>query len=212
MLDNSGIYAIVNSVTGDYYIGSALTLRKRRNSHFHALRKGKHDSIYLQRAWAKYGSEAFYFRPFIVCRPADLIYFEQRAIDALKPRYNMAPKAGNCLGTKRSAEAKAKMRLAKLGKKQDPIDVEARAAKLRGVKRGPLTAEHRAKIQRANKGHTPPNKGKRGPSPPNKGTGHQFQGLTVPQWTVALKLGKNTLYERMRREGLTLQQAVFYGR
>ena len=148
MLDRSGIYGIVNSLTGDFYIGSALVLRKRRNSHFHALRKGKHDSIYLQRAWNKYGEGAFYFKPFIVCRRADLVYYEKRSIDALKPRYNMAPKAGSALGTKRSAEAKEKMRLAKLGKKYSAAHRSAISNGLKGrPKAKPVTEETRTKMR-----------------------------------------------------------------
>jgi group I intron endonuclease len=211
VLDNSGIYAIVNRTTGDYYIGSALVLRKRRNSHFHALRQGKHDSVYLQRAWEKYGSGAFYFHPFIVCRREDLIFFEQRAIDALKPRYNMRALAGSNLGAKFSDEAKAKMRAAKLGKKQNPVHVEARAALLRGVKRGPITETHRENLRRAHLGISPANKGKRGPSPPNKGTGLSYAGRNVTEWAAFLKVHPNTIYARIHKMGMSLEEAVRYG-
>lgn len=148
MLNNSGIYAIVNKTTGDYYVGSALVLRKRRSSHFHALRRGKHDSIYLQRAWTKYGPEAFYFRPFIVCRPEDLIFFEQRAIDTLKPRYNMAPNAGSNFGKKFSDAAKEKMRFAKLGRKYSAEHRAAISAGNKGKSKAkPVSAETRAKMR-----------------------------------------------------------------
>ena len=193
MLTNSGIYAIVNSTTGDCYVGSAVVLHKRRNSHFHALRKGKHDSIYLQRAWAKYGPESFYFKPFIVCRREDLIYFEQRAIDVLKPRYNMRAIAGSNLGAKFSDAAKAKMRAAKLGKKQNPVHVEERAAKLRGIKRGPITESHRENLRRSHLGISPANKGKRGPPPPNKGSGRQYADRNAIEWANILGVNPNML-------------------
>ena len=147
MLEKSGIYAIVNRVTGDYYLGSAFVLRKRRNSHLHALRRGKHDSIYLQRAWVKYGPDAFYFKPFIVCRRQDLIFFEQRAIDALKPRYNMCPRAGNNAGRKFSDAAKAKMRQAKLGKKYSEAHRAAISAATKGKPKPKPSLETRAKMR-----------------------------------------------------------------
>lgn len=185
--------------------------RKRRSSHFHALRRGKHDSIYLQRAWLKYGKAAFYFKPFIVCRPQDLIFFEQRAIDTLKPRYNMRSIAGSNLGAKFSDAAKEKMRQAKLGKKQNPVYVEARAAKLRGVKRGPITETHRENLRRSHLGIAPPNKGKRGPSPPNKGTGLQYADRNITEWATFLKIHPNTIYARMHKMGMSLEDAVHYG-
>ena len=211
MLTSSGIYEIVNNVTGDCYVGSAVSFHKRRNSHFHALRKKKHDSIYLQRAWTKYGAPAFNFKPLFVCRREDLIYFEQRAIDAFKPRYNMRALAGSNLGAKFSDEAKAKMRAAKLGKKQDPECVAVRAAKLRGIKRGPVTEAHRENLRLSHLGIAPPNKGKRGPSPPNKGMGLRYADHNVTEWAIFLKVHPNTLYARINKMGMSLEEAVRYG-
>jgi group I intron endonuclease len=105
-LANSGIYEIVNLVNGKKYIGSAKSLHSRFGNHRVRLVSGKHHNRYLQKSWIKYGAEAFAFRVLLICRPTDLICFEQRAIDSLRPEYNLSPTAGSTLlrlGQKRSA-------------------------------------------------------------------------------------------------------------
>ena len=59
--ERSGIYAIVNTVNGKRYVGSAKRFRTRWNAHRAALNKGLHHSRHLQSAWNKYGAEAFVF-------------------------------------------------------------------------------------------------------------------------------------------------------
>ena len=112
---NSGIYRII-APSGGFYIGSAIDLRGRRASHFHLLRHNKHGNRGLQRACAKYGIENLKFEPIIVCRVEDLIFFEQRAIDGLKPRYNSAPVAGSQLGLKHRRSSIAKISRNRRGK------------------------------------------------------------------------------------------------
>lgn len=56
-----GVYGILNSITGKIYIGSAIILHRRIVDHIYFLNLGKHHSILLQRAWNKYGKEAFEF-------------------------------------------------------------------------------------------------------------------------------------------------------
>ena len=55
------IYKIINKENNKFYIGSSFNIEKRKNAHFNALRNGKHHSIYLQRAYNKYGEKAFVF-------------------------------------------------------------------------------------------------------------------------------------------------------
>lgn len=57
----SGIYQILCKPTGKVYIGSAVWIAKRKRHHREALLAGKHHSQYLQKAWDKYGPEAFEF-------------------------------------------------------------------------------------------------------------------------------------------------------
>lgn len=56
-----GIYKILNTVNGKFYIGSSVNLRKRLYEHQRLLRLGKHENYHLQNAFTKYGEENFKF-------------------------------------------------------------------------------------------------------------------------------------------------------
>jgi len=103
-----GIYEII-SPSGRRYIGSAKNFEKRKREHFSALRRGKHHSTLLQRAFRKYGADLV-FRVVIVCRDADLFFYEQLLIDQLRPAYNVNPSATGTRGLKWSAESRARIR------------------------------------------------------------------------------------------------------
>ena len=60
----SGIYVIRNLVTGKIYVGSAVIIGKRVYEHRRLLMLGTHGNRLLQRAWAKYGSDAFQLAQF----------------------------------------------------------------------------------------------------------------------------------------------------
>lgn len=109
---SSGIYKITNTVNGHCYIGSAVDIQGRWSSHISKLNKNKHHSRYLQRAWLKYGADAFSFSVIEYCFPLALIFREQHFINTLKPEYNMLPIAGSSLGMKFTPESRAKMSLA----------------------------------------------------------------------------------------------------
>lgn len=53
------IYAITRTETGDAYIGSTITPKQRWIRHRCHLKLNKHHSPHLQRAWNKYGKDAF---------------------------------------------------------------------------------------------------------------------------------------------------------
>lgn len=108
-MDASGIYVIVNSITGHRYVGSAVRLQKRRREHFGALRRGDHASLVLQRAYDKHGVDALVFRLLLLCDPRDLLMYEQRAIDVFRPEYNICKVAGSRLGAKYTDEARARL-------------------------------------------------------------------------------------------------------
>lgn len=55
------IYRIVCFVTGACYIGQTKNFRQRRNGHLSTLKCRTHGNEYLQRAYDKYGKNAFYF-------------------------------------------------------------------------------------------------------------------------------------------------------
>ena len=172
---NSGVYEIVNTANGKRYVGSAKSFAARWRSHRKDLDAGKHCNAHLQRAWRAYGEGAFAFRELLICAPSDLVMYEQIAIDALLPEYNICRVAGSTLGLKMTAEARAKISAAKLGnastkgQKRDREAVERTAAAHRGMKRSeetrqkiaekargrkvpPRTAEHRARMSALHKG------------------------------------------------------------
>lgn len=55
------IYIIHNSINGKFYIGSSKNYHIRKLRHFNELRKNKHHSVHLQRAFNKYSEENFKF-------------------------------------------------------------------------------------------------------------------------------------------------------
>lgn len=134
----SGIYSIANAVNGKAYIGSAVNISKRWAMHKADLVRGVHHSQKLQRAWSKYGAEAFTFSIVeVVQERFELIAHEQRWLNAMWPDgYNISPTAGSPLGVKRSAEVRAAKSASMIGKKRPPETVE----KMRLVKRSPEAA------------------------------------------------------------------------
>lgn len=134
----TGVYCIQCKVTGKRYIGSsAICLTHRMCQHRTDLRLKSHHSILLQRAWDKYGEQAFHFTILEECPPEKCLEREQHWMDShqtFDPKfgYNILPKAGSRLGV--------------------PIPYEQRqmiSAKLKGRK---LTEQHRKNISAGGKG------------------------------------------------------------
>jgi group I intron endonuclease len=111
MHKSSGVYAIVNLLNGKCYIGSAIKLEKRFKEHRNALLRGDHNSVLMQRAWDKYGPDAFEIRTLLHCDPNYCTHYEQLCIDDYKPEYNICPTAGSRLGSKYTDEARARLAL-----------------------------------------------------------------------------------------------------
>ncbi len=94
-----GIYSIVNKHNNRHYIGSTKQLMERyRDGHLCPLRKGEHHNIHLQRAFYKYGEEAFIFQVLEVCSVDKLIereqaWFELTGCCDRKIGYNIVPRA-----------------------------------------------------------------------------------------------------------------------
>jgi group I intron endonuclease len=100
----SGVYKIEHIDSGRCYIGSSKNIRARCYEHIRTLRKAKHHSQYLQRAWNKYEEDSFQIRVLELCSIEDLLNKEQHYIDTLLPEYNMTKEAGSPLGVVRSKE------------------------------------------------------------------------------------------------------------
>jgi group I intron endonuclease len=72
------VYAIENKLNGRCYIGSASDYKSRWHTHRSTLRRGVHHSFVLQRAWDKYGEEAFTFKLLVICPLDQRIEYENR--------------------------------------------------------------------------------------------------------------------------------------
>ena len=146
----SAIYAIVNQVTRDMYVGSAVAVNRRWNAHRCNLRAGNHPCRHLQNAHVKYGEVAFDWEivEFVEDKNS-LLAREQFWIDFFQPAYNKRTIANSCLGVKRSEESRLRMSLAQRGRKQSPETKAKRSAALKGK---PRSAEVRAKISAARVG------------------------------------------------------------
>lgn len=151
----TGVYSIVNIVTGKVYVGSAAkSFRLRWNQHRSELRRGIHKNSHLQHAWTRYGEESFSFNILVLCCPEECVRYEQRMIDgydAVNPDhgYNILPTAGSLLGHKQSAETKAKKSRALTGRVISPETRRKLSEANRGKSQSP---ESRAKNSASNKG------------------------------------------------------------
>lgn len=119
MLNQSGIYEILNTVNGKRYIGQASNFKKRWIRHQNELKNGKHHSHHLQHAWNKYGATVFKFSVLLICKAekAILTFYEQQCFDAFHPEYNIQPAAGSPLGMKHGPEFSAKISARNKGNK-----------------------------------------------------------------------------------------------
>ncbi len=100
MTKKSGIYKILNTKNGKCYIGSAVYLISRLNTHKSNLRNKKHPSKHLQASWNKYGGWFFEFIILERCEKDKLAEREQFYIDTLKPEYNKRLKVETNVGIK----------------------------------------------------------------------------------------------------------------
>jgi group I intron endonuclease len=109
----SGIYTITCLANNKIYVGSTTRLFCQRwGDHKAMLNKGKHTNIHLQRAWNKYGSEAFVFEILELCDKEFILSIEQywiNMLDSYSKGFNRNPNARNSYGIKRSAETCAKI-------------------------------------------------------------------------------------------------------
>jgi group I intron endonuclease len=67
-IDICGIYKLVNTATGQCYVGQSQRIQKRIKEHFRLLRHKKHPNSHLQLAYNKYGPECFKGEIEVECR------------------------------------------------------------------------------------------------------------------------------------------------
>lgn len=152
---SSGIYEILNVENGKRYIGSAKNIAFRWSLHVNSLKRGDHHSVLLQRAYNKYGCSAFRFKELILCDVKNLLFYEQRFIDAFEPEYNISKVAGSRLGVKASKETIE--RLKESWRIRGVTDAQKRHLKEMiesniGRKRPPMSEDQKQKLRDANLG------------------------------------------------------------
>lgn len=122
-----GIYIIRHTVSEKRYVGSSANVSLRIRCHKNDLNNKKHPNKYLQRAWNKYGKEAFEFKIIeVLSSQCNLLKREQFYIDLYKSHitgYNARAKADMGAG---SIGPKMKIALRAAAKKQwaDPLKRE----------------------------------------------------------------------------------------
>lgn len=200
----SGIY-VIRHTAGRSYVGSSVDIGRRWDLHRSQLRSGKHHCVKLQRAWNKYGEQAFEFSVLEHADHERLIEREQHWIDALnacRDGFNTLPAAGSARGHKWSREAIDKRNASLRGLKRSP---EARA-RIGAAKKGkPMSEEQKAKLSAALKGR------KRDPELVER-TAAALRGRTRPQEVVekvrASQIGK-VVSEETRAKQSAAQRARF---
>lgn len=84
----SAVYKIVNTVTGDFYVGSSKDVKRRWASHKEPSRWRRNPNSPLYRDMQKYGVDKFRFQILAPVMEEYLTQVEQEFIDMLKPTYN----------------------------------------------------------------------------------------------------------------------------
>lgn len=85
----SGVYEIVNIITGDLYIGSTVDLKRRKIQHLCESTWRKNPNKQLYKDIKQYGKNNFLFKPIWLCNPEELKKYEQLAIEKYRPQYNI---------------------------------------------------------------------------------------------------------------------------
>jgi len=154
----TGIYKIESKIKPNrIYIGSAVDITHRWETHLSDLKFNKHHSVKLQRHYNKYGKTDLQFSILLGCEKEYLIANEQFFLDSYKPYFNICKTAGSQLGLKRSEETKREMSKNRKGKTFSD-EFKKKLSKAQKGHKGywlgkKLSEEHRANLSRAKMGH-----------------------------------------------------------
>ncbi len=128
-IDICGIYKIVNTATGQCYVGQSQRVKKRLKEHFRLLRGNKHTNPHLQRAYNKYGAVSFYGELEVECDdPEEMDALENAFISGAawfeeKTMYNIADFAKAPMrGKEHSEEVRERIRL---GRRASSFDYQS---------------------------------------------------------------------------------------
>jgi group I intron endonuclease len=113
----SGVYWIVNVITGMFYIGSSSHIWRRWCNHRSMFKYNRHSNPKLQEDWNLYGQENFRIEVLEITRLEDLEIKEQFWMDkkdSLNKGYNCWPLASSPIGYKYGEETKQNMSRSRL--------------------------------------------------------------------------------------------------
>lgn len=152
-MTRAGIYRILNTKTGRFYVGSSRDCRRRFSEHKSRLTRGVHCNSKLQASWNKHGHENFKFEQ--IASVIDIAFIEEleqqfiNDTDCVNSGYNLAPTAGNTAGWRANDETRARM--SKAAKARDhSVQVAAMAAASKGKRRPEYVIEAMQAGRRAN--------------------------------------------------------------
>lgn len=119
----TGIYKILNIKNNKLYVGSALSVYSRLNTHKRLLNNKKHPNSHLQKSWEKYGLENFIFEIIEECdvnllQEREEYYIKHYQANNNKFGYNKRINCKTNLGLKYSDEHKKNLSLAHMGIKR----------------------------------------------------------------------------------------------
>jgi len=119
-----GIYGIVNTANGKWYVGQSVDIERRKATHFYDLKACKHYNECLQRAYQKYGKNAFEFRIIEEDMPEAILDARERSwIEFYRSNdrsYGYNLDSGGKTYKRHSKETLKKMSLSHLGIKYGP--------------------------------------------------------------------------------------------
>ena len=84
----SAVYKIVNTVTGDFYVGSSRNVKRRWENHKSQCTWKRNQNNKLYQDMQKYGVDKFRLQILAPVMPEYLTQVEQELIEMLKPAYN----------------------------------------------------------------------------------------------------------------------------
>lgn len=209
---NAGVYCIINIINRKKYAGSSINIKNRWQQHKNKLRRGRHENLYLQREFNKYGEDAFDFRVLIYTKPEEALPLEQLILDNYFDlfEYNIARNAtAPTLGRKFSEEHRRKISESHRGEnnpnfgKHFSDETRAKMSKSRSGENHynfgkTLSEEYKRKISEARKGYTMLEEQKRKLSEANSGDKN-------PNW-IDISEDKITEMKSLRERGYSYQK------
>ena len=103
----SGVYKITNNVTGEFYVGSSVDVKKRWINHKCPSRWKDNPNSPMYQDMEKYGTECFSFEILEEVETQYLKQEEQKFIDMLNPTYNDINAKGEDIERRKAREKKA---------------------------------------------------------------------------------------------------------